>query len=83
MMRKTRWQNQVAAQEMTELIRARKVAQLKAPGSLPQTADERSDLCEHGPLFQINQVDQVTHIFHAHDFPQFKFDPEGTFHLVD
>ena len=36
------------------------------------------------PLFRIDQVDQVTHIFHTHDFTQFEFDPEGLpFHLAD
>ena len=54
-----------------------------ADSSEKSRAAERSDLCEDGPLFQINQVDQVTDIFHTHDFTQFKFDPESTFYLVD
>jgi hypothetical protein len=75
MMRKTRWRKrQVAAQEMAE--------QLEALGG-PPTAAERSDLCEPGSLFRIYQVDQVTHIVHTQDFTQFKFDPEGAFHLAD
>jgi len=35
------------------------------------------------PLFRMDQVDQVTHIFHTQDFTQFKFDPKGPFHLAD
>ena len=35
------------------------------------------------PLFRMDQVEQVTHIFHTQDFTQFKFDPKGSFHLAD
>ena len=35
------------------------------------------------PLLRMDQVNQVTHIFHTQDFTQFKFDPEGLFHLAD
>jgi len=31
----------------------------------------------------MDQVDQVTYIFHTQDFTQFKFDFEGFFHLTD
>ena len=35
------------------------------------------------PLVSHDQVDQVAHIFHIQDFTQFKFDPEGPFHLAN
>ena len=44
---------------------------------------KRSDLCEPGTLFRINEIDQVTHIVHMHDFTQFKFDSKDPFHLAD
>jgi hypothetical protein len=66
---------QDAAQEMAE--------QLETFGDPPLTATEQSYLCKPDPLFRINEVDQVTHIVHIHDFTQFKFNPEGAFHLAD
>lgn len=63
-------------------IRAERQSSLR-PSVAPQTTAERSDLCKPGPLFRVDEVDQVTHIVHTHDFTQFKFDPEDAFYLAD